>query len=557
MGRRSTSGRLGGWAVAASALGAVAWSARRNLGPETTTWDEDEVVYFDLAAEAASHIYTLSPTLLSEGLTQTIRPPLTIVTDAALLLLMQPDPAVLSFLRVAWIGLLLWGVAAFVHELTDRSPRLAEVRGAALPIGVGLVATAPAVLQLGSSLMSEVPLAALGIHALRYLARPPTAANAAKAGVVCGLGMLVKWTFPVILVGPAVVYAVTRARPVRWWITVAGVGALLCGPWYLASLDSTVPFILEASVGEGARAYGADQRTALEETGYYLLTILGDLFWLPLAVFVLVGVGRAAREDGRELLPLLAAAIAPPLLFSLLANKEIRYLLPIVPVLGVLAGLGLALLRARWSRLPVVLVVLGAVVVASGLPLQGQRPAKETKGGGGPIEARFDGGAGMAGLPTRVALRTPLGSLTLWSRGTRSFKYRMGLRDGLPIREIDQRVQQLNPGGPRAAAVLSPEPWLWTPLWAEGARHHGWTRWRSAQCDPVLVSEASFFVTLEPVEPPTAHCRAATIAGRERFAALRPSLQSLGRWAVDGRTLTLWVARNRLYPNQPVPASRD
>lgn len=321
---------------------------------------------------------------------------------------------------------------------------------------------------------------------------------------------------------------------------------LVAGPWYFAAGHRVVDFVTEVGTGAGAQAFGAGQRTALQEAGYYPLVLAGDLLWWPLAGLALWGCARAARERVPGWAVLVSAVIGPALLFSLLANKEIRYLLP---SLGALAALGAVGVRPRARTLGIVLF-LGLLGCVGGLWSQGQDPPKATSVRVGPVEVlRADG----EGVPLAVALRTPVGPFSLWARASEAFPYRRPLRESVPIAEIDEAVQRTNPGGGREAVTLSPEPWLWTPLWARAVRARGWTSWRSAACDPLIVSEATYFLQVEPPGQ-MQHCSEISRQSRAEFLGLRPQLQPLKEWTMEGRRLTLWVHRARLYPDA-IPAA--
>jgi len=63
------------------------------------------------------------------------------------------------------------------------------------------------------------------------------------------------------------------------------------------------------------------------------------------------------------------------------------------------------------------------------------------------------------------------------------------------------------------------------------------------------VGEAAYFLSVEPPGASTVHCREIAERAAAAFEALRPELQVLDRWSFEGRRLTLWVHRERLYAN--------
>jgi len=536
-------------------LAAGAWSAARNLHGAPVTFDEDEVGYFNFARATAELIYDLKPLRLVEQLVGTPRPPLVGLTDALTLLLLPAQPALLAFARVFWTALLLWQASGLAVDLLSNSGASERVQRRAAACAVGLLATAPLVLQLGSSLMYEVPLAAVAVVAVRELlrlGREPSRKAAVRAGLACGLGLLIKWTFPVAIVGPVLVLAVRAlraGRSLRPWFLAAGVALALAAPWYLATASRTLSFVLDVSTGEGARAYGAADRSALEEVGFYVPVLLGSLLWWPLAGAAFWGLFRAVRARVDGAFVLLAGVLAPPLLFSLLANKEVRYLLPMVPLLAAMGGVGLARVDGLRRGAVGALGVVALFSLGAGLPLQASQPVQAEDRSLGPIDVRWDPSAGVPAVPVDVRLATPLGPLVLWSRGDVGFFYRHGVPDDLPFDEIVGRAEETNPGGPRDAVVLSPETWIWTPLWTLALERRGWTAWRTSQCDAFIVGEAAYFLSVEPPGAPTVHCREIAERAAAGFEALRPDLQVLDRWSFEGRRLTLWVHRERLYAN--------
>jgi 4-amino-4-deoxy-L-arabinose transferase-like glycosyltransferase len=516
------------------ALAAVG-SCLRNLSAGPVTFDEDEVEYWMLAEAVARRIHALDPLGAARELVGNYRPPLTVLTDAATMLLMPPDPALLALTRLGWLLVMLAAVGVLAREVAARAGAPEATQARAGFLGVILAGTAPAVLQLTPSLLSEIPLAAVVAWSLVLLLRAqadPTDARAAWLGVALGAALLVKWTAPLTL-APAALAALLvgpgRSGRLRVAALAGGVALAVALPWYGLAGGRVAAFVLEVGTGEGAQAFGATERAGLAEALWYGPVVLGGLLWLPVAGVALWGAATARRAPGATVL--LAGIVGPIVLFSLLANKEIRYLLPIVPAWAALAGVGLA--RRLGPR-----AVLGWVAVA----VVGALPGLITR-----TEA-------PAGRATR-ADEPAVWGVPLLPRSSPAFPYRDRVAAGVPLDAVDDAVQGANPGGPRTAVVLSPSPWLRTPLWARAARSRGWTTWRSAACDPGAVPRASWILTLEPPDA-MAHCAALTDEARARFERLRPTLVLAGAWEWGGRSLRLYEnpARRR---GEPLPAEME
>ncbi len=416
-----------------------------------------------------------------------------------------------------------------------------------------LAGTAPALLQLGSSLMAEVPLAALLAMALRSLLRAtaaPTWRSAIALGATVGAALLIKWTLPLYL-GPAAVAALLLAPDRRAALRLAGVAAgtalLVAGPWYARAWPLVADFVLFVGTGSSAEVFGASERTGLEEWLWYGPVLVGGLLWCPLALAAGWGAWRALRARGSDAVVLLVAILGPALLFTLLANKEIRYLLPVVPALAALGGIGLA--TAPRGGLLAALVGLAVVGTGPGLLTQGSAPPEVTERRWGSLRARWEQGATAPVVPVDIAVYAG-GWIPLWSRRSEAFAYRRPLFDELPVAELEALVQTAGLEASREVAVLSPEAWLWTPLWARSVRARSSTRWRCAACYSSLVGRSTWFLTLDP-SGSMEHCRDITEQSDREFDALRPSLRELGRWRVDERKLRLWVSEARLDGDWP------
>lgn len=488
--------------LALSCLAAVIAAARNLRG--AVTFDEDETRYFELAESLGRHVYALDIEQMFLHIIGTYRPPVTVITDSAALLLMPPSPHLLSVVRVLWVALLLWGTGGLARDVVQRSGAGADQAARASLFAMLLVGTAPLVLLLGGSLMSEVPLAALVACALRLLLRlehDPRDRIATGLGAVLGVAMLVKWTMPVSLLIPCLVawlMSSDRARMARLAALTTGVAAAVAGPWYLLAGGRVASFVFSVGAGAGAEAFGSAERSGLQNALYYPSVLATDLFWLPVAVLAAGGAFLAVRDRSPGWPVLLAGVLGPALLFGLLANKESRYLLPTVPAWAALASVGLA--HWRWGDRRVLPAV--ADVALAGLVF-----AWATADDGG-------------------------------------FPYRRAAPADLPLAAIDDRVQRANPGGPRRAAVMTPEAELWTPLWARGVAGRGRTRWQAAWCAPHLIDEAAWFLVAEP-QGRMQHCAVDGEASLLKFQEIADELTALESWAGGGKNLTLFVHEDR------------
>jgi hypothetical protein len=177
---------------------------------------------------------------------------------------------------------------------------------------------------------------------------PPSAVWGALAGAALGGALILR--LPLIgLAGVFVLLVLLRPQPV----TVSDKLAFLGGLALVVVLQGYSNAVVNHQWGYSfAQRLGAmlhPQRMAVESGGYpsnppwhYLLTLLAAL--IPPASILLLA---AAVKGGRQVPLLGLATLAFLVSHSLIANKQERFLLPILPVLFILIVVGLPWLAAR------------------------------------------------------------------------------------------------------------------------------------------------------------------------------------------------------------------
>ena len=210
--------------------------------------------------------------------------------------------------------------------------------------------TAPLVVHHVLHFQLDLPLASLvatflaALLATDHFERPTWAI---VTGALLGLGMLTKPPF-FVFVAPACLVVAIGMRSRRAWLhaSLAGLVAVLVAlPWY------------------GPRALGLATQfqnrsfKQAEEAGFPAALSSASLAYYPLnspsqvgviaTVLVVIGVGVALRRRCWYLL----AGLAPFLVFLLLQNKQMRYLLPLMPMIAVACALGFEALPrpGRWG----------------------------------------------------------------------------------------------------------------------------------------------------------------------------------------------------------------
>ncbi len=292
--------------------------------------------------------------------------------------------------------------------------RLGEIvvgRRAAL-LGVVLLNTFPLVAAMSRQFLVEYGLMTLVIMWMYYLVRWQRGEEGWPTwalGIVLGLGMLMKVTFPLYAAMPtALVLArdVLRHRRLRpamllGLARIAVVALPIAGLWYFRNWATVFGFVLNAGFGESAQPYGQGNVFSLRTVGAYWLHLIN--FGLGAYAFLLlVAVAcwacwtcwinwRAWRSGNRSdaaVIPrdhlhlLLAWWVVPWLALTFAVSKDIRFAMPYLPALALLLGAGLAGFGGRRLAVlgPVAAVaILGYGHYSFGLP----RPAgAELRAGG-------------------------------------------------------------------------------------------------------------------------------------------------------------------------------
>jgi hypothetical protein len=297
-------------------------------------------------------------------------PPLvTCVAGAAALVLPAEVAAVITML--GFLGLGTVAVYLLGHALADGRAAVA----AALLFGA-----APFVVYSSVRFQLDLPLAAMVALALVTLLATDDFRRlraVVLVGLVGALGMLTKPTFALYVVPAAMLLLARggrRALPGAALATV--IAATLSLPWFgprLLGLGGQV----DARAFSPAEAGHPDVFTLAGLTFYPRL--LGYQIGLATVVLAAVGVVAACR---RRQWFLLVAVLTPFIVLELIRNKNLRYSLPLVGGLAVVAALGLGALPARlWRGVTIALIVIGGVqtsAITTGMPPNALIPGLRT-----------------------------------------------------------------------------------------------------------------------------------------------------------------------------------
>jgi 4-amino-4-deoxy-L-arabinose transferase-like glycosyltransferase len=273
------------------------------------------------------------------------------VTDVFYALLGNQAIWVAILSNVVWIGLLVFSTYGVGKRLwNSRVGWLSAV----------FVVSAPLIVDAGKDYMLDLPLTSIAALALYLLIRADGFASRRHSlllGATCGCGLLVKWSFPLVVALPVVhatAIALHDARARRRFGRLLNLAAAfivtfaIAGAWYLHNGLSVLGSLKAYNGPEGARL-GNPHVASVQSALWYLWDLLNHELYLVPFVLVVVGVAFTLRKRDlarRNLWPILMA-VGTYIAFSLLRHKDVRYALPMLPALAVIATSWIEYLPAR------------------------------------------------------------------------------------------------------------------------------------------------------------------------------------------------------------------
>jgi 4-amino-4-deoxy-L-arabinose transferase-like glycosyltransferase len=255
---------------------------------------------------------------------------------------------------------------------------------------VGLAAviffqTMPLTIGLSRVFMSDYGLAALVIAWVYYLVASEGLSRGRAnfmLGALLGLGLLLKVLFPVYVAGPflaALLWRKKSAEPISdqesswlWQISarhplpaIAIPAALLAATWYSFHLRDILRYAWDAGYGQIGEQYGAAD---VNHWFHYVINQgIGAYYAACLILFGLAAlVAKHLRIEWKTSAALLAGWLLPPVAaIAAGSNREIRFLLPVLPAFALL----LSASTTRAVRRPAAQLMLIAILAAFPLRL--------------------------------------------------------------------------------------------------------------------------------------------------------------------------------------------
>ena len=265
-------------------------------------------------------------------------PPFVTCAAAVVTWLLPSDRAAAHAVLILFLGIGMASVYLATRTLGN---------GAAGVVAAVAFATAPFVVYSTLNFQLDLPLAsvvALALYAgLRSdgFERPGWSI---ATGVVAGLGMLTKPTFPVYVVPPLAVTLLGhwRRRTALTALGAAVIAAAISAPWYGPRLLGFPMQIGNRSFKQAAES-GHPEPFTWAGLAFYPRWFVPEVGGL---VIVLAVLGLAIAVRRRLWFPVIALVV-PFVVLVTLQNKNLRYALPLVPTAAILAGLAVSAFGPR------------------------------------------------------------------------------------------------------------------------------------------------------------------------------------------------------------------
>ncbi len=264
--------------------------------------------------------------------------------------------------RVAvWANLPLAMIAAWAWWRAAAAWWREHPRGAdAAALGGALAALLPIVYGLSRIFFAETLVSCLlALFAWRCaVSRERDRTEGRRLGLLFGLGLLAKVTFPLVAAG-FVWHARERLKP--HWKSAVLVAGLVAATWYASNAPYVLGFAWSAGFGRVARDYaGAGGLQA--RLDWLTAVVRHDLSWPLAAAFAAVAAAASLRGLRRPDAGTRAAlwGLTPLAVYAVGVNTDVRLPAPLLPLVALLAARAAMSLEVKAFRAGAVALLLGA-----------------------------------------------------------------------------------------------------------------------------------------------------------------------------------------------------
>jgi 4-amino-4-deoxy-L-arabinose transferase-like glycosyltransferase len=155
-------------------------------------------------------------------------------------------------------------------------------------------------------------------------------AHAIGFGILCGLGLLLKITFPLFILPVFLCVWLNSGRRLRTLALSAASCLALALPWYAGHLRPTLAFAFDSGYGSLSGFYGTGPVWSIASVGKYLANVTTNGVSGYFLVLALAGAWMI-RGRSSPAVPVLAAWLLPFAVLVFGRNKDVRFVAPLLP----------------------------------------------------------------------------------------------------------------------------------------------------------------------------------------------------------------------------------
>jgi 4-amino-4-deoxy-L-arabinose transferase-like glycosyltransferase len=216
----------------------------------------------------------------------------------------------------------------------------------------------------------ETAIVAVTIWLLLASRRFSRVGMSALAGLAVAAGLLVKVQYPFFVVGIVLCALLLGGwRNGRGLATFAVVAAVFGSPWYIDHLSELGTIVRLAGAESGAAPENLPPTVSIHNLTWYLWSILDSQLLVPLFVllaggFLWTAVALARRHGDRlgERFEFLVGGVLAWLAITLTAHHDVRYGMPLLPYLAVMATGWIVCIPVTARRIAVGVLVVGVAL---------------------------------------------------------------------------------------------------------------------------------------------------------------------------------------------------
>jgi 4-amino-4-deoxy-L-arabinose transferase-like glycosyltransferase len=199
-------------------------------------------------------------------------------------------------------------------------------------------------------------------------------------GAVLGLGMLIKWTYFVFMIGPLLMvlfgwvsivlkarrsgehcgkWCGARSRPTKNLAIAISLSIIISCVWYLPNIGLIFGSLIWAGFGQGAQPYAQGGLLGLQSLTFYLSGIITGISLVFSLVFLVFAV-YSLRSHSKTIVLLLVSLAIPYAIFTMTVDKDTRFMMPVLPLIDIVSAIGIS--RIPRMRLKAFLILSLAFV---------------------------------------------------------------------------------------------------------------------------------------------------------------------------------------------------